>query len=94
MIIVINRANSCVIFIDFNHFFPIIYSLPLNKQTALLSNATHIICQGINANFTPDELKSIEQFNVYAVNMNYLQQYILSETTPDIQAYLFKPAKS
>lgn len=56
----------------------------------LLADVTHIICQQNYANFTPDEIKALEQANVHRVTINYLQVYITSETTPDVKAFLFK----
>lgn len=63
--------------------------MALNKQAALLADATHVICQANSANFTADEINALDKANVHAVSVNYLQSYIQSEKPPDVKAYLF-----
>lgn len=79
---------------DFSYDYLNFFSLTLDKQTNLLSNVTHIICQSNYTKFTADELKAIEQANIHCVAMNYLQVFILHENTPDVKGFLFKPNKA
>lgn len=78
---------------DYSYAFHLL-SLPLDKQSEILSNVTHIICQLNHTKFTADELKAIEQAEIHCVSMSYLQVFILSENTPDVKNFLFKQNKA
>lgn len=68
--------------------------LPLDKQTNILAELTHIVCQNKHTRFSADEEKAIKQANIICVNMLYLNDLILNENAPDVKAHLFKLSKA